>query len=135
MRIVLDTNVLVSALLTPHGYPAQVLNAVSTGRITLAVDDRILGEWRDVLLRDKFGFDPATVHGLMANLEKMSDLVVASPLRLRLPDPDDQPFAEVAMAAGVDVIVNGNQKDFEPVSGELPITVISPREMVERLAE
>ena len=57
MRIVLDTNVLVSALLSPHGAPAAVLQLVVTGRVVLCFDARVLSEYREVLRREKFDFD------------------------------------------------------------------------------
>ncbi len=51
MKLVADTNVLVSALLNPHGSPARVLDAILAGAHTLAIDDRILDEYREVLSR------------------------------------------------------------------------------------
>ena len=135
MLVVPDTNVLVSGLLTPTGYPARVLDAISVGRLRIAFDDRILGEWREVLLRPRFGFDPAHVGRLLDSLEQLGVHVVALPLRLELPDPFDQPFAEVAVAAGADVLVTGNSKDFLPVTGRLPVEVLTPRQLVERIAD
>ena len=51
MRIVLDTNVLVSGFLSPHGPPGAILRSILTGSITLCFDERILAEYRDVLMR------------------------------------------------------------------------------------
>jgi len=133
--VVLDTNVLVSGLLTPNGYPARVLDTISSGRLRIAFDDRILDEWRKVLQRPKFGFDPVHAGALLDSIGRVGQHIVAPPLRLELPDPGDQPFVEVAVAAGADVLVSGNSKDFVPLSGRLPVQVLTPRELVERNVE
>jgi len=59
--IVLDTNILVSALITPFGKAARVLDLVIRGDIRILYDDRILSEYREVLLRPKFGFEAKDV--------------------------------------------------------------------------
>lgn len=65
MNIVLDTNVLVSALLSPFQAPGRILDLVLAGKVRLAYDDRILAEYRAVLLRPKFGFDPRHIEELL----------------------------------------------------------------------
>ncbi len=72
MRVVLDTNVLVSGLLNPDGSPGRVLDLFLAGGITLLVDDRILGEYRAVLPRPKFGFDTNDVADLLAEIDAES---------------------------------------------------------------
>lgn len=61
MRLVLDTNVLVSALLTPAGPPSRVLELILTQRAQALVDERILAEYREVLGRQKLKLDPSKV--------------------------------------------------------------------------
>ena len=56
MRIVLDTNVLVSGFLSPYGPPGAILRSILAGSITLCFDERILTEYRDVLTRGRFAF-------------------------------------------------------------------------------
>jgi predicted nucleic acid-binding protein len=58
MRIVLDTNILVSALLSPFRPPARALDLVLSDEIRLACDDRLMAEYRQVLARPRFGFAP-----------------------------------------------------------------------------
>lgn len=135
MLIVLDTNVLVSGLLTPHGSPARVLDAVSTGRLSLAFDDRIVDEWQQVLSRPKFGFNPARVRVFVDSLISLGQHVVALPIQAELPNKDDLPFAEVAVTVGADAIVTGNGKHFVPIMGKLPITILAPKELVQILSE
>lgn len=57
MFVILDTNVIVSALLSPHGKPAYVFNRFIEGDFTLCADERILEEYYAVLSRKKFHFD------------------------------------------------------------------------------
>lgn len=69
MKIVLDTNVLVSGLLSPQGAPATVLRSVLAGSVSICVDERILSEYRIVLARSKFDFDVERVAVLLGFLE------------------------------------------------------------------
>ncbi len=57
MRIVVDTNVLVSGLLNPYGSPGRILDLVLSGRIQVLYDDRILEEYQDVLARPQLAID------------------------------------------------------------------------------
>ena len=57
MRFVIDSNVVVSAMLSPHAPPAQVIRLALQGDLGLLYDGRILAEYREVLMRPKFGFD------------------------------------------------------------------------------
>ena len=57
MKIVLDTNVLVSGLLTPFGPSGKIVRMVSAGRLILQIDARILSEYQEVLHRPKFKFN------------------------------------------------------------------------------
>lgn len=111
--VVLDTNVLVSALLSPFGPPGRILDLVLSGKLAIAFDDRLLAEYRDVLTRPRFGFDRADVFRLLTYLTTTGLLVAASPWSEPLPDPDDAMFLEVAAAAGA-TLVTGNLKHFPP---------------------
>jgi uncharacterized protein len=68
MLLVLDTHVLVSALLSPFSPPARVLGLVLTGEARLAYDDRVPAEYREAPARPKFGFAPEDVADLLAFL-------------------------------------------------------------------
>src|SRR5438067_4164807 len=118
MRIVLDTNVLVSALLVQGSVPDQVLGTVLAGRSLLVVDGRIMREYRAVLARAEFGFAPDRVEDLLVLLDQ-SEWVIADPLRLDVPDETDLPFLEVAIAGGVDALVTGNTRHFVLRKGRL----------------
>ena len=129
MRIVLDTNVLVSALLSPFGPPAEILRLVTTGTVRLCHDARILGEYRQVLLRSAFPFRPLQVESLLDQIEADGEPITAFALSDRLPDPDDEAFLEVALAADARYLVTGNLRHFPPES-QRGVRVVSPREFL-----
>ncbi len=132
-RIVLDTNVLVSAMLVQGSMPDQVLGSVLAGRSRMVVDGRIMSEYRAVLSRPEFGFDPNRVDDVIAFLER-SEWIIADPLSLQLLDAGDLPFLEVAVAGGVDALVTGNKKHFVVAGGRIDVPVLSPREYIARLS-
>ena len=133
MRIVLDTNVLVSARLTGGGAPDFALQLVLQGAVTLLADSRILAEYDDVTASARFGFDEKERRILLDVLTYIAEPVVAGPLRLSLPDPEDRVFVEVAVAGAADAIVTGNTRHFIPKRGELTVPVLTPRQFVDRL--
>ena len=131
MRVVLDTNVLVSGLLSPFGPPGEIVRLVSSGAVTLCLDARILAEYDEVLARTRFGFDQDAIAALLDYLDFASETVAAEPLAVRLPDEDDEPFLEVALACGADCLVTGNLAHF-PESARAGVAVLSPAEFVDR---
>lgn len=112
MNIVLDTNVLVAGLLTPFGPCGEIVRMVSSGELTLSLDARILTEYREVLHRPKFRFDKDKLAALLDHIEHRGITVASSPLPQPLPDIDDEPFLEVAIAARAICIVTGNRVHF-----------------------
>jgi putative PIN family toxin of toxin-antitoxin system len=114
MKIVLDTNVLVAGLLSPFGPCAEIVRMVSSGDLTLYLDARILTEYSEVLRRSKFRFDTDKVISLLDHIEHRGQIIASSPLPDSLPDPDDQAFLEVAVAAQALCIVTGNHAHFPP---------------------
>ena len=132
MKIVLDTNVLVSAILSPNGPPAAVLRTLLTEGVSLCFDERIVSEYRDVLTRTKFSFDRELVEELIGFLEAAGSPTLAPPLAVTLPDPWDQMFIEVAVGSQADFLVTGNLKHF-PEEAREGVRVASPREFLEAL--
>jgi len=133
MRIVLDTNVLVSAMLTGGGAPDFALQLVLQGVVTLLADSRILAEYDEVTARARFKFDEKERRILLDVLTEIAEPVISTPLRLSLPDPDDRVFVEVAVTGGADTIVSGNTRHFIPNKGKLPVAVLTARQFVDKL--
>ena len=123
-RFVLDTNVVVSGLLNPHGAPGLLLSAAVASDFVVLYDDRILGEYADVLLRPKFGFAERYVRLVLAALAR-GEAIVARPLEIALPDPDDLSCLEVAVAGAADALVTGNPRHF-PRDLRAGVEVIGP---------
>ena len=111
MHIVLDTNVLVSALLSPAGKPAQILKRFLGGEFTLCYDGRIMLEYEAVLSRPKFGFDPTKVKAILDYIRWVGVQVEAPALDIVFADEFDKKFYEVAKCAGA-VLITGNLKHF-----------------------
>jgi putative PIN family toxin of toxin-antitoxin system len=130
MLVVLDTNVLVSALLSPFGPPARVLDLALSGEIRLAYDDRVMAEYREVLARPKFGFSPEDVADVLAFLEADGEPATALPLSCELPDANDFPFLEVAAHAEA-TLVTGNTAHY-PASFRGAVVVLTPAEFLNR---
>lgn len=128
---VIDTNVVVSAMLKKDSMPALVLKEVLVGNIHLLVNDDILDEYLEVLRRKKFGFPIDAVMNLVDELKKQAIYVDATPTEEYMSDPDDAVFYEIVMEARKDAdayLITGNLKHFP----EKPF-VITPAEMIEIL--
>ena len=129
MSIVVDTNVLVSGLLNPHGAPGRIVDLIVTGDVSLLFDDRILAEYHEVLRRGRFGFEAKDVDALTAVIDATAIHVHGAPLAERLPDADDEPFLEGAIAGEADALVTGNVRHF-PARLAHGIRIVTPAAFV-----
>lgn len=130
MKIVLDTNVLVSGLLTPFGNCGEIVRMLTSDEITLCVDSRILVEYGEALCRPHFNIDPQKAAAVIEYIQASSETHVTSPLAIPLPDENDNPFMEVALSSGADCLVTGNLKHF-PERCRAGITVLAPKDFLE----
>ena len=130
MRVVVDTNVLVSGLLSPFGPPGAIAGLIAAGRLQLCYDARCLAEYAEVLRRPAFPFTDGDIDALLLQIEAAGELTAPSPLPDRLPDPCDEPFLEVAVSALAEFLVTGNVKHF-PAAARQGARVVSPREFVD----
>jgi len=129
MKIVVDTNIIVSGLLTPFGPSGEIVRMVSAGRFILLYDPRILLEYQEVLYRPKFQFDKEKIDTLLDFVIQNGQLVSTIPLKNSLPDPDDEAFLEVAIAGSAGCLVTGNKSHF-PASSRQGIKILSPTEFI-----
>lgn len=113
---VIDTNVLVSALLSNHMNAAtvQVVSRVIGGEIVPVYSNEIMREYREVLGRKKFKFEPSMINYVLSAIEKYGVLVEPLFTGVILPDMKDLPFYEVVMEKRSDnaYLVTGNLKHF-----------------------
>jgi putative PIN family toxin of toxin-antitoxin system len=112
LRLVVDTNIVVSAALKPDGLQRTVLLLAITKPARLYVSNAILTEYRDVLSRPEFQIRKGLRQQLLDLLRKRAHL--ANPLRAIevTNDPDDNMFVECADAARADYLVTGNLGHF-----------------------
>ena len=131
MKIVLDTNILVSGLLNSQGNPAQVLTLALAGAVQACHDERILAEYAEVLARPRFKFDSKQVREVLNKIETDGLAIDASEeSNLNLPDTDDETFLAVALAASADFLVTGNLADYPP-DKRRGCAVVSPAAFME----
>jgi putative PIN family toxin of toxin-antitoxin system len=129
-RAVFDTNVVVSGFLSPAGPPGRIVEWLRNGGVQAVLDDRIMAEYAEVLARPVFRLPAAEVELVLAAIRARSFWVEAAATHLArgLPDPDDAPFLECALAASVP-LVTGNIRYF-PKSAAKDATVMTPAQFV-----
>ena len=113
IKIVLDTNVLVSALLT-NGPPAAIIDLVADGKLTPFYNDLIITEYWDVLRRPKFGFNPLQINRLVNAITRIGVAVETEiSTVISMKDEDDRIFYNIAKSS-LSFLVTGNAKHFPP---------------------
>ena len=130
IRVVVDTNVLVSALISPRGNEALLVLAINDGLVRTCYSSEILDEYAEVLARPKFGFPADIIAELIDTLRRNGDLIrvkLSIPLS---PDPGDDKFLACALAAKADFVATGNKRDFPEPRIE-PTKVVSTAELLD----
>ena len=112
MRIVIDTNVLLSGLLW-HGAPHALFNQARDSTIELVMSDALLAEVTEVIARQKFAtilqLTTRTPERILSELRALAEMVVAAPLPQPVcRDPDDDAVLACARAGQVNLIVSGD---------------------------
>ena len=130
MKIVLDTNVLVSGLLSPFQAPGEIVRMISAGFLRVCYDARIISEYEKVLQRPKFGFDHVHCEALVGQIKASGFQTASKPLSKSLLDIDDEPFLEVAIAASAVCLVTGNLKHY-PASLHQGVKILSPHDFLD----
>ena len=135
MRIVLDTNILVSALISGEGTPGQVLARVRRERITLVTSRLQIDELQDVLAREKLKpyIRPDEADDLLFHLEAVAMVVAELPDVRISPDPRDNPILATALAGEAEMIVSGDKRDMLALGRIEGIPIVTAREALERL--
>ena len=103
IRVVIDTNILVSALLQPLGLPAAVLMLALSGEVQLWVSDAVFAEYSEVIRRPYLKRPPAVIEGTLQSIRKLGYWVKPSVRVEECTDLDDNAFLECAQAAGADL--------------------------------
>lgn len=111
MKVVFDTNVIVSALLSSHGKPAIILDMFFNGEIQSYCSDNILAEYEDVLSRPALNIKPEKAKRFFEILEDTGASIEPTVSNISLPDEDDRIFYDVAKACGA-TLITGNLKHY-----------------------
>ena len=111
MNVVIDTNVLVSALWSKNGTCAKILYRVLNYELIVVYDQRILHEYKMVLERPKFKFTKDEVNAIVGFIKNEGLCIVAKPMDIEFEDESDKKFYEVAKTVNCKLIT-GNKKHF-----------------------
>jgi putative PIN family toxin of toxin-antitoxin system len=128
LRVVLDTNVVVSGLLHQKGAPAAILDAATSKQFRCYISESLLDEYREVLTRDYLGLDQRRATRFIGALREVAIFVVPRKKVAIARDPDDDRVMECALEAGADYIVTGNIRDF-PAQFH-GVRVVTPRDFL-----
>ncbi len=132
IRAVIDTNVLVSGLLSPRGNEALILLAVHQGLVHPCFSEEILEEYAAVLARPKFAFLPDEIDAVLAIFRRQGELFHPTASLAASVDPGDTKFLQCAEAAQADYILTGNKRHFsESVYGVT--SIVSAGELLDRI--
>jgi putative PIN family toxin of toxin-antitoxin system len=132
MIAVLDTNVVVSGMITPRGVCAEILRRVNRNVFLACVTDAILREYEEVLTRPHLNIDLAKARDVLAMFERLALNARPQVLGTALPDPDDKIFLAVARVVEADYLVTGNLRHFPPQLCQ-GVRIISPAEFLKLL--
>jgi putative PIN family toxin of toxin-antitoxin system len=112
LRLVLDTNILVSAAIKPDGLQRTVLLLAMTKPARLYVTKAILAEYQEVLARREFKIRRGLRQQLLQLIKNRTQIVNPERALRVAKDPDDNKFLECADAARADYLITGNQRHF-----------------------
>lgn len=137
LRAVLDTNVLVSALIVPNGKPAQILQLAQADRFTLLLSEEILTEALEVLhrsrIRKRFPLSEEVVQTYLDSLRVSATMIVGGPVENVIAnDPPDNLILACAVGGDADYLVSGNDH-FLRLGEHRGVQMVSPAEFLQVL--
>jgi putative PIN family toxin of toxin-antitoxin system len=132
IRAVIDTNVLVSGLLSPAGNEALILLAIHQGLVHPCFSEDILDEYAAVLARPKFAFPPDEIAAVLAMFRSQGEQFLPDVSAAVSADPGDTKFLHCAEAAQADYLVTGNKRHFPEASHGMT-RVVNAGELLDRI--
>lgn len=137
LRLVLDTNILVSALILGSRSFRWLYPAFRSRLIVPLFSDATVAELAVAVRHPKFGLSPAALTRVLVECLPWGEMAVVSdppPLTPECRDPDDRPFLELALFAQADALVTGD-RDLLSLAAVFPIPIIAPGELSIRLLD
>jgi len=137
MRVVIDTNILLSGLIRPGGAPGAIVRALREGRLVPVLSRPMLEEIGAVLSRPwllvKYGLDAADLETVLRFLVTRGELVEPRIEIRRCRDPRDDMFLEAAVSASADRLVTGD-KDLLDMGSVEGVPIVTPRQMADEVS-
>lgn len=135
MKVVIDTNVLISGLISPDGPPSRIVNLWITGKVKVYVSSEIIEEYMSVLLRPKFSRlgSPQERYDLITQLMELDNTIIVYPefeLNVIAEDPDDNKFLACAVEANAEVLISGDEHLLN-LEKYQEITILVPTEFLQ----
>jgi putative PIN family toxin of toxin-antitoxin system len=130
MRVVLDTNILVSALIAPAGNPAAIYNAWERGKFTLLTCAELLDELRATLQKPRIAglIKPYKAGRLVNQIKKLAENIGHLPLVRRSPDPADNFLLALAEAGKADYLVTGDKSGLLSLASHKSTRIVTARD-------
>lgn len=129
IRVVLDTNVVVSAALSDEGLPSAIFDLATNKHILMLTSPAILAEYEKVLHYPRLKLDPARIRAFLSDIGNSGELVRRRRTLNISRDESDNRFYECAEAGKADFLITGNIQHF-PVHHK-GTKVLTPREFIE----
>jgi putative PIN family toxin of toxin-antitoxin system len=130
MIIVLDTNVIVSALMNSSGIPSKILQLIMNKKIKIMYDNSILFEYISVLSREHFGFNSEIIDKMIVYFKKDGEYINAEYSQINFTDESDKKFYDVYKTGKADYLITGNIKHFPKDA-----RIVTPRKFIEKMQD
>ncbi|MBE6126866.1 MAG: putative toxin-antitoxin system toxin component, PIN family [Erysipelotrichaceae bacterium] len=130
---VIDTNVIVSSLLRKDSIPGRIVDLTLLGRIVPLLNEEIIAEYKDVLMRNKFGFEAGEVNDLLFSIREKGIFLQRKQAEDSFPDEEDIVFYEICLSGRSTMesyLITGNLRHY-PIRNY----VVTPRRMLEIIEE
>lgn len=137
MKVVIDTNVIISGLISPSGSPAQIIDLWVANKITVCLSTEIVEEYIAVLLRPKFNRlgSPKERYEIISEMVELDNTIIVNPdFRFNAidEDPDDNMFLECAVEAKARIIISGDDHLLSLAEFQ-GIQIIQPTDFLDRI--
>lgn len=135
MRIILDTNILIAALMTRGTPPDRLYESLRDGRFALLTSELQIEELRRVTRREgvRFRINPAQAGRLVNDLRHMATMLARLPTVAVSPDPYDNFLLAMAEAGRADLLVTGDKRGLLELSSHAGTRIVTARAAVDLL--
>jgi len=112
LKVIIDTNVIISAALSPKGNAARIINIIDDNQeIQIFFSSEILDEYKEVLSRERLNIKPEAQICIINTIIKVGMLIKPTGSEIPLPDESDRIFYDAALEAGA-TLITGNKKHY-----------------------